>query len=221
MRVVALVNPDILLVGIIVRLILLQREVSRRTIVVVVIGILDVVAESTLVGEHIFVRGLLHVNGEIAIIAYSTVVSQASRSSCVHQSHTFSLLVRRVVIDEAVYTEETAVIPGTRVVFSPLQGGSVVPGARGEGVDEATAGILPVGIVHLVTPMAKAVAVSNKYGSVIVYSVELLQGSRSLFLGIVVDQLRRQTRIDCIAAEETADDARYCANHCANDSNRL
>lgn len=76
-----------------------------------------------------------------------------------------------------------------------------MPGARGEGVNETTACIL-VGIVHLVAPMTKAVAVSNKDGRVIVYSVELLQGSRSLLLGVVVDQLRRQTRIDCIAAED-------------------
>ena len=220
-RVVTLVNPNILLVRVIVRLILLQREVPSGTIVVVVIGILDVVAESTLVGEHILVRGLLHVNGEIAIIAYSTVVSQASRSSCVHQSHTFSLLVRRVVIDEAVYTEETAVVSSARVVLSPLQGGSIVPGARGEGVHEAAGCILLVGIVHLVAPMAKAVAVSNEDGGVIVYSVELLQGSRSLLLGIVVDQLRRQTRINCIAAEETADDARHSTNHRTNDGNSL
>lgn len=69
-RVVALINPCILLIRIIVRRILLQRKISSSTIVVIIIRVLDLVAESTQVSEHIHVRRLFHVIGEISSVGY-------------------------------------------------------------------------------------------------------------------------------------------------------
>lgn len=69
-RHIALFNPLLLLRWIMVRLTLLQCQVSGRIIVAIIGNGLDVVAEDALIGIHIQVRVFLHMLWEIAIISY-------------------------------------------------------------------------------------------------------------------------------------------------------